>query len=155
MAPILFSLPASFETYQGLGNFMYEQGIKQEMYELVDSIIKEWMTKFLERHAQPLPNTFDGYQWKCLFLPNGTVLRTVYRRKSYLAHVEASEVRYEGRSVSPGQFSNEVAQCARNAWRTIWLRFPDEVEWKHAMTLRTKAMEVETKRDPARPKKSK
>ncbi|MTW13824.1 hypothetical protein GM658_24740 [Pseudoduganella eburnea] len=153
MKPFLFSLPASFETYQGLGNFMCEQGIKQEMYELVDSIVKEWMERFLDRQAHQSASTLDGYQWKCLFLPNGTTLRTVYKRKSYLAHVEGSELRFEGRCVSPGQFVDEVAHCPRNAWRTIWLRYPNEVEWKQAMTLRMKTTDRETKRDAGRPKK--
>jgi len=39
MHKLLFSLPASFETYQGLGNFMYAHGLKQEMFELVDEIV--------------------------------------------------------------------------------------------------------------------
>lgn len=152
MRPFLFSLPASFETYQGLGNFMYEHDIKQEMYELVDSIINEWMEGFRNREAQRAADVLDGYQWKCLFLPDGTTLRTVYKRKSYLAHVEGSEIRFAGRSVSPGQFVDEVAQCPRNAWRTIWLRFPNDAEWKQAMTLRTLATEAETKRVDRRPK---
>ncbi len=155
MRPFLFSLPASFETYQGLGNFMCEHAIKQEMYELVDSIVKDWMERFLDQQAHKTASRIDGYQWKCLFLPSGTTLRTVYKRKSYLAHVAGSEILFEGHSVSPGQFVDEVAHCARNAWRTVWLRFPNDVEWKQAMTLRTKAMKAETKRDAGRPKKSK
>ncbi len=154
MRPILFSLPASLETYQALGNFMYEHGLKQEMYVLVDSIVNEWMTRFKEQESHASASTLDGYQWKCLFLPDGTTLRTVYKRKSYLAHVKGSDLCFEGRSVSPRQFANEVADCARNAWRTIWLRFPDEVEWKRAMPLRKKVMENETKRDRTRPKRT-
>ncbi|HEY0586695.1 MAG TPA: hypothetical protein VGD52_11205, partial [Pseudoduganella sp.] len=114
-----------------------------------------WMEKFQDRQARKAAATLDGYQWKCLFLPNGTTLRTVYKRKSYLAYVEGSEIRFEGQIVSPGQFVDEVSKCARNAWRTVWLRFPDETEWKHAMLLRKNAMQMETNRDAGRPKKSK
>lgn len=154
MHPILFSLPASLETYQGLGNFMYTHGIKQEMFELVDIAINEWMVNFLDRQSRRSASTLDGYQWKCLFLPNGTTLRTVYKRTSHLAHVEGSEVLYEGQSVSPGQFVNQVAKCERNAWRTLWLRFPNEDEWQSAMALRKKMADFQTKPDRARPKKT-
>jgi hypothetical protein len=154
MSPILFSLPASLETYQGLGNFMYTQGIKQEMFEIVDIAIKEWMSKFLDQQSRNVASTLGGYQWKSLFLPSGTTLRTVYMRTSYLAHVEGSELLYEGRSMSPAQFVNEVAKCERNAWRTLWLRFPNEDEWKPAMVFRKKSVEFQTKPDRTRPKKT-
>jgi len=153
MHPILFSLPASLETYQGLGNFMYNHGIKQEMYELVDIAINEWMAKFLQQSCR-LASTLDGYQWKCLFLPSGTALRTVYKRKSYVAHIEGSELLYEGRPVTPGQFVNEVAKCERNAWRTLWLRFPNDDDWQPAMALRKKFGEIQTKADRTRPKQT-
>lgn len=124
------------------------------MFEIVDTAIKEWMAKFLQQQSRRAASTLDGYQWKCLFLPSGTTLRTVYKRTSYLAHVDGNVLRYGGRSVSPGQFVNEVAKCERNAWRTLWLRFPNEDEWKAAMTLRKKSMEFQTKPDLTRPKKS-
>jgi len=60
MHPILFSLPASLETYQGLGNFMYTHGIKQEMFELVDIAINEWMVNFLDRQSRRSASTLDG-----------------------------------------------------------------------------------------------
>jgi hypothetical protein len=68
--------------------------------------------------------------------------------------VEGSEVLYECQSVSPGQFVNQVAKCERNAWRTLWLRFPNEDEWQPAMALRKKMMEFQTKPDRARPKRT-
>jgi len=154
MSPILFSLPASLETYQGLGNFMYTHGLKQEMYELVDIAITEWMARFLEQQSCRSAATLDGYQWKCLFLPSGTTLRTLYKRKNYLAHVEGSDLLYEGRTVTPGQFVNTVAKCERNAWRTLWLRFPNEDEWQPAMALRKKITEFQTKSDRTRPKQT-
>lgn len=154
MHPILFSLPASLETYQGLGNFMYTHGLKQEMYEVVDLAIKAWMADFVNAKTQRAASTLDGYQWKGLFLPSGTTLRTVFKRVSYLAYVEGSDLLHNGRAVSPGRFVNEVAGCARNAWRTVWLRFPNEDEWKPAMALRKNSAEFQTKRDRARPKKT-
>lgn len=152
MTKILFSVPASLETYQGLGNFMHIHGLKEEMYEVVDRAIKEWMDRFVSADSQGHATTLDGYQWKQLFLPEGTTLRTAFKRVNYLAHVEGSEVVYQGRSVSPAQFANEVAGCARNAWKVVWLRFPNEDEWKPAMSLRNKSLGIEIKKVKSRPK---
>lgn len=154
MSAILFSLPASFHTYQDLGNFMYDHGLKQEMFEIVDDAINAWMSDFLQREEEDCASKLDGYQWKDVFLPCGTTLRTVYKRKSYLAHVKACTVNYEGRNLSPGQFVNAVAKCNRNAWRTVWVRFPGEDEWKRAMSLRKHTAALETKRVRLRPKKT-
>ncbi|WP_342116841.1 hypothetical protein [Pseudoduganella sp. OTU4001] len=139
MSHFLFSLPASFETYQAFGNFMYEHHINGEMYELVDHIINEWMADFVSKKAEGAASTLDGYQWKDVFLPAGTTLRNVYKRKSYLAHVEGRDLRYEGRSVSPAQFVNAVGGSFRNAWRTLWVRYPNDSDWIPALTLRKKA----------------
>ncbi|XLZ71315.1 hypothetical protein ABT364_04935 [Massilia sp. SR12] len=152
MSTFIFSVPASIETYQALGNFMYEHGIEQEMFELVDTVINAWMTDYVKAQNKQRASRLEGYQWKELFLPSGTALRTVYKRVSYLAHIEGSDLQYDGHSVSPGQFVNEVAQCHRNAWRTIWVRFPHEDDWKAAFALRNKTVQLETKRDRKRPK---
>jgi len=138
MHKILFSLPASLETYQALGNFMFTHGFKQEMYEVVDDVISDWMSSYAAAKSQGTARTLDGYQWKDVFLPNGTTLRNVYKRTSYLAHVEGHVLRYDGRSVSPAQFVNAVGGSFRNAWATVWIRFPNETEWQPAMSLRKK-----------------
>jgi len=139
MHKILFSLPASLETYQALGNFMFTHGFKQEMYEVVDDVMSDWMSSYAAAKSRGPARTLAGYQWKDVFLPAGTTLRNVYKRTSYLAHVEGRELRYEGRSVSPAQFVNAVGGSFRNAWATVWVRFPNENEWQQAMSLRKKA----------------
>jgi len=154
MHKLLFSLPASFETYQGLGNFMFAHGLKQEMYELVDEIVTGWMAQFEAAESKGKPRTIDGYQWKDVFLPDGTTLRNVYRRTSYLAHIDGRELHFKGRSVSPAQFVNEVGGSYRNAWKTVWIRFPNENEWKLAMTLRNKTAQIKRKQVPVRGRKS-
>lgn len=144
MHKILFSLPASLETYQGLGNFMFTHGFKQEMYEVVDEVITDWMANYADARLRGPAQTLDGYQWKDVFLPHGTTLRNVYKRTSYLAHVEGRELRYEGRSVSPAQFVNAVGGSIRNAWATIWIRFPSDNEWHAALSLRKKSPKFKT-----------
>lgn len=142
MRKILFSLPASLETYQGLGNFMFTHGFKQEMYELVDEVMNAWMADYAATKAQGAARTLDGYQWKDVFLPAGTTLRNVYKRTSYLAHVEGRELSFEGRSVSPAQFVNAVGGSFRNAWATVWVRLPNHDEWVPAMNLRKKVKKL-------------
>ncbi len=154
MTKVLFSLPASLETYQGLGNFMYTHGLKQEMFEIVDEAIKAWMDGVLAAQSRRSAPTLDGYQWKNVFLPDGTTLRNVYKRTSYLAHVEGRELLFDGKSVSPAQFVNRVGGSFRNAWATIWIRFPDEGEWKQAMTLRKKTLRFKSKKGRTRGNKS-
>lgn len=154
MNKLLFSLPASFETYQGLGNFMCKHGMNRQMFELVDEIISNWMLDYEAVQAQGNAPTLEGYQWKDVFLPSGTTLRNVYRRTSYLAHVEGRELRHEGRSVSPAQFVNAVGGSFRNAWKTIWVRFPNESDWKPAMTLRNASGKFKSKQERIRANKS-
>ncbi|KQZ28117.1 hypothetical protein [Duganella sp. Root1480D1] len=147
MDHMLFSLPASFETYQGLGNFMFTQGLKQEMHEIVDEAIAAWMAAFLDAKSNRSPATLDGYQWKDVFLPDGAILRNVYKRTSYLAYVRGRELLFEGKAVSPAQFVNQISGSFRNAWETIWIRLPNEVEWKRAVTLRTKSRRNKRKQE--------
>lgn len=145
MTHLLFSLPASLETYQSLGNFMYEQGIEEEMYVVVDRVITEWLSGTLQKKTRACATTLDGYQWKDVFLPSGTQLRNVYHRTSYLARVEGREILYDGQSVSPAQFVNAIGGKFRNAWATVWVRFPNDCEWQRAITLRKKSPKNKSK----------
>lgn len=154
MTHLLFSLPASLETYQSLGNFMYEHGIEEEMYVVVDRVISEWMAGISDKKAKASATTIDGYQWKDVFLPAGTLLRNVYRRTSYLARVEGRDILFDGQSVSPAQFVNAVSGNCRNAWTTMWVRFPNDNEWKRALTLRKTTRVFKSKQDRIREKKS-
>jgi hypothetical protein len=46
----------------------------------------------------------SGYQWKHLFLPNGTLLRTIFNDRKI---------------ISPSGFANAVGGVQRNAWKAI------------------------------------
>ena len=79
----------------------------------------------------------QGYQWKRLFLRNGTELRMKYKGDEYFADVKDGQVIYDGVRCSPAQFVSCVAnQTNRSAWRDIWIRFPEETEWHRADELR-------------------
>ena len=70
-----------------------------------------------------------GYQWKQVFLPDGTRLRASFGGKSYFAMVEGAEIRHGDRPMSPSRFANLQGSGNRNAWKAIWLRLPGSDEW--------------------------
>lgn len=67
-----------------------------------------------------------GYQWKTLFLPEGTELRMSTSGSTYHARVVEDDIVYNGRKVSPRGMTLAIAGEGRNAWRDLWLRFPGE-----------------------------
>jgi hypothetical protein len=80
--------------------------------------------------------TARGYQWKCLFLPDGTDLRMNHDGRTWHAHVIGDAIIHEGRRVSPHQFALAVAGDGRNAWRDVSLRLPGQPHWQRARLLR-------------------
>jgi hypothetical protein len=77
-----------------------------------------------------------GYQWKRLFLPEGTRLRMHYTGLWFYADVVADQLMYRGDPVSPRQLTIAVAGDGRNAWRDLWVRRPGEKQWTCAERLR-------------------
>jgi hypothetical protein len=64
------SLPISLEIYQQLLCASVNSAFKQEAWEIGAVAIREWMTRN-NPESFAMPETC-GYQWKHLFLPNGT-----------------------------------------------------------------------------------
>ncbi|UUZ50448.1 hypothetical protein LP420_11615 [Massilia sp. B-10] len=97
-----------------------------------------------------------SYQWKSLFLPHGTVLRTVFKGKSHHCRVEVDQILYQGEARSPSGFVNAVGGVRRNAWKSVWLLFPDSKHWQLADTLRARKHPVAPRRaaHTARPVKA-
>ncbi|MQA20694.1 hypothetical protein [Rugamonas rivuli] len=78
---------------------------------------------------QPATLSEAGYQWKELFLPEGTRLRASFDRQQYFAIVEGAEIKYGKHAVSPSCFANLQGSGNRNAWKAIWLRLPGSDAW--------------------------
>jgi hypothetical protein len=128
------NFPISITLYQHLLGAAQDTGFKKEYWEIGAEALADW----LRRHkpdAIAMAKT-AGYQWKQLFLPNGTLLRTVFNGKNHHCTVEDDQVLYEGRSVSPSGFVNAVGGIRRNAWKSLWVLLPDEQTWKLADSLR-------------------
>lgn len=81
-----------------------------------------------------------GYVWRnkdtALFLPNETELRASYGGREYYAKVKDEQILYDGQSLSPSALMHAVTKTNRNAWRDIWIKFPDSDTWSLADELR-------------------
>lgn len=129
-------LPISIELYQQLSSASMRGGFKQESWEIGAAAIREWLVRNdPETFAMP---TTSGYQWKHLFLPHGTLLRTIFDGKNFHCLVEGDHLRYNGKITSPSGFANAVGGTRRNAWKVIWILFPNSTVWKFAGSLRPK-----------------
>jgi hypothetical protein len=130
------SIPISIELYQQLASVSVLGGFKQEAWEIGAAAIREWMIRN-NPDSFAMPAT-SGYQWKHVFLPNGTLLRTIFNGKNFHCLVEEDHILYNGQKVSPSGFANGVGGVRRNAWKVIWILFPNSSVWKLAGALRTK-----------------
>lgn len=96
-----------------------------------------------------------GYQWKSLFLPEGTVLRSWSYGDHNYARVEGDKIMHEGRSVSPNEFARLFARTARNAWFDLSVRRPGDKRFTMANVLRRELAKQEgataDKPNPAMP----
>jgi hypothetical protein len=129
-------LPISIELYQQLVSASVQSGFEQEVWEIGAAAIRDWMVRN-NPDSFAMPPT-SGYQWKHLFLPNGTLLRTIFNGQNFHCLVEEDHIVYNGQKVSPSGFANKVGGVRRNAWKVIWILFPKSSVWKLAGTLRAK-----------------
>ncbi len=130
-------LPISMEVWQQLNGAALTTGFAKENWEIAEEAIGEWVRRHNpETISMPLVR---GYQWKSVFLPDGTLLRTVFGGKNYHCLVEDDAILYNGQPVSPSGFVNAVGGIRRNAWLCTWILFPDSKDWKLADTLRARA----------------
>ena len=137
-------IPISLEVYHQLLCASGRTAFKKEGWEIAAEAIDEWMRRH-DPDAIAMP-AIKGYQWKSLFLPDGTLLRTVFGGKNYHCAVEADRIEYKGQAVSPSGFVNAVGGIRRNAWRSTWILLPNTSQWQLADSLRTRTR-------PSRPRK--
>lgn len=127
-------IPVSLEIWKQLTGASFDTGYAKEDWEIAAEAISEWMRRH-NPDAIPMP-LVHGYQWKSVFLPDGTLLRTVSGGKNHHCLIEGDKILYNGQAVSPSGFVNAAGGIRRNAWRCTWILFPDSKEWKLADTLR-------------------
>jgi len=127
-------IPIPLELHQQLLLASIQSGFTQEVWEIGAAAIRDWLARNApELFAMPVTS---GYQWKHVFLPKGTVLRTVFDGKNFHAHVDGDRLLYEGAAITPSRFANAVGGVRRNAWKVIWVLLPNAPTWKLADELR-------------------
>jgi len=130
------TLPIPLELHQQLLAASIHSGFQKEAWEIGALAIREWIVRN-DPDVFNMPAT-SGVQWKHLFLPDDTLLRTVFNGKNFHARVEGDHLHYEGKSLTPSGFANAVGGVRRSAWKVIWILFPNTSVWKLADTLRPK-----------------
>ncbi|MCC6069885.1 hypothetical protein ACFSQU_03000 [Massilia sp. GCM10020059] len=103
----------------------------------VADLVRRWIAIDTQRLAlRKNGPPMRGFQWKNVFLPEGTRLRTSYRHAAEFAKVVGDHiVSDEGARLTPSLFANRHTK-GRNAWRFVWLRFPGDDYWSRATDCR-------------------
>jgi hypothetical protein len=117
-------------TYSALWEYLKQQGRQWEIPSVLADAVELWMAK-----QQEAKGTY-GYQWKTVFLPEGTVLRSWSYGEHNYAKVQGDRIIYEGRVVSPNQLAQHFGRSTRNAWNDLFIRRPGDKTFKQACLLR-------------------
>ena len=122
-----------------LAEYLAKQGGTQDMSEAITQALDCWLA---ENEAGPAEHSAPlGYHWKCLFLPEGTLLTCgTYGQQDY-ARVENGRIMFQGRSLSPNQFARLRARSNRNAWEDLTIRRPGDKYFKQARILRSELLQ--------------
>jgi len=135
------------EQFLELVEFLRREGDVRDPVEVV-SFAVEYFLDNASWKQDDLLVTHDsrGYQWKNLFLPHGTQIRMQYKGQYFYAKVDGDQLLYEGVPTSPGSLANKIANSSRNAWRDLWIKRPQDKEWKLAADLRQELNPVDPDR---------
>jgi hypothetical protein len=133
-----------------LAAFLQETGSQLSPGEAAAIAINQWIATERGQLNLLTPTPTRGYQWKSLFLPEGTELRINFAGISHFARVVGDHIIYGGQRLSPRQMAIDVAGRGRNAWREISVLLPGERKWLPASRLRREA-EQEGKAPPVSP----
>jgi len=140
--PINISIPA--ETFHALTDACGEGDYGDVAETMVNDLILQWLAKQGDKvpAAAEVPALAradgEGYQWKRLFLPDGTRLRSSFHGVQRFARVEGAAIISNGAVTTPSRFANWDGCGSRNAWQAIWLQFPGERDWTPASSHRPK-----------------
>jgi hypothetical protein len=126
-----------------LADFLREAGSNLSPVDAATMAINQWIAMERSQLTPAAHTPTRGYQWKTLFLPEGTELRISFDRENFYARVEGDEIIYRGRPVSPRQMAISVAGEGRNAWREVWILLPGERKWYPASRLRRETAQQE------------
>lgn len=126
------------------------EGGVQDLSEAINKALEFWLDAKTSLPPGGDPANMRGYQWKSLFLPEGTVLRSWSYGEHNYARVEGDKIMHKGQSVTPNEFARSFARTARNAWFDLSVRRPGDQHFKMANLLR-KELAKQEKEDAQKP----
>jgi hypothetical protein len=112
------------------------RGGTQDVSEVISSAIELWLREQATLRKGSDPACVRGYQWKKLFLPEGTELRSWSYGENNYARVVGDEIIHNGKPVTPNQFAQSFARSTRNAWEDLRIRRPEDKQFRPACILR-------------------
>lgn len=129
---LTIGVPVNTTLFFQLSDFLREKNDQRDPVFVVSDAIEYWLMN-ADFKSELLINKNDvvskGYQWKKLFLPDGTELRMSYKETYYYAKVEGDKVIYDGKPTSPASMVNAISGTSRSAWRDMWFKRPEDKEW--------------------------
>lgn len=143
------SLEVDAHTLQKLIEQLGRRGGKQDLTATITSAIELWLAEQAKPRPGSDPGGVHGYQWKTLFLPEGTVLRSWSYGEHNYARVEGDQIIHDGRAISPNRFAQLFSRSTRNAWNDLYVRRPGDKQFKPACRLRQELKERANVEDPA------
>jgi len=130
------TLQVDTDTLLQLISHLKMRGGAQDVSEAVNSAIVLWLREQSQLAKNCDPASVRGYQWKSLFLPEGTEIRSWSYGEHNYARVVGDEIIHNGKSVTPNQFAQSFARTMRNAWMDLSVRRPCDKQFKMAHRLR-------------------
>lgn len=124
------------DTLLRLINQLRRAGGQQDLSDAICIAIRFWLDAQAAMPNGGDPANIRGYQWKSLFLPEGTVLRSWSYGEHNYAEVVGDEIIHNGRAVSPNKFAQAFARTTRNAWTDLFVRRPGDKNYIMACRLR-------------------
>jgi hypothetical protein len=117
------------ELLQALGEYTGYFWSDIALEPIICDAIRAWMKPAPAISQQADAHSEAGYQWKEVFLPEGTRLRTSFGDQACFAEVHGAQIQFGEEKISTSRFANMNGSGNRNAWKAIWLRLPGSGEW--------------------------
>lgn len=124
------------------------RGGTQDISQTINSAIELWLGEQARLAKGCDPANVRGYQWKSLFLPEGTELHSWSYGDHNYARVVGDDIIHKGRPVTPNKFAQSFARTTRNAWTDLSIKRPEDKQFRKAHLLRK---EVERQQSQAQP----